>query len=117
MRSRRAQADDLIGESGKSLWQEDFVYLAEENVYRCPASEKLTYRFTSQEQGQKLHRYGTNVCRNCALKKSLHARPAAPRHAFGARARARANAFSRQRMAPGAVVDGRRVLVLVDHLH
>jgi hypothetical protein len=30
--------------------KEDFVYLAEENVYRCPAGEKLTYRFTSEEQ-------------------------------------------------------------------
>jgi translation elongation factor P/translation initiation factor 5A len=31
--------------------KEDFVYLAEENVYRCPAGEKLTYRFTSEENG------------------------------------------------------------------
>src|SRR5215472_3176430 len=48
--------------------KEDFVYLAEENVYRCPAGEKLTYRFTSEEHGLKLHRYWTNACRNCALK-------------------------------------------------
>jgi hypothetical protein len=46
-----AQADDLIGESGRSLGKEHFVYLAEENVRRCPASEKLTYRFASQEHG------------------------------------------------------------------
>jgi transposase len=31
--------------------KEDFVYLAEENVYRCPAGEKLKYRFTSEETG------------------------------------------------------------------
>jgi hypothetical protein len=31
--------------------KEDFVYVAEENVYRCPAGEKLTYRFASQEHG------------------------------------------------------------------
>jgi hypothetical protein len=48
--------------------KEDFVYLAEENVYRCPAGEKLTYRFPSEEHGRKLHRYWTNVCRNCSLK-------------------------------------------------
>jgi hypothetical protein len=41
------------------------VYLTEENVYRCPAREKLTYRFTSEEHGQKLPRYWTNACRNC----------------------------------------------------
>jgi hypothetical protein len=54
------------------------VYLAEENVYRCPAGEKLT----SQEHAQNLHRYRTNVCRNCSLKKPLHARTAAPDHAL-----------------------------------
>jgi hypothetical protein len=48
--------------------KEDFVYLAEENVYRCLAGEKLTYRFTNVENGQKLHRYFTNACRNCSLK-------------------------------------------------
>jgi hypothetical protein len=46
----------------------DFVYLAEENVYRCLAGEKLTYGFTNVENGQKLHRYFTNACRNCSLK-------------------------------------------------
>ena len=48
--------------------KEDFVYLPEENVYRCPAGEKLTYRYTSEEHGLKLHRYWTNVCRKCPLK-------------------------------------------------
>jgi hypothetical protein len=48
--------------------KEDFVYLAEENVYRYPAGEKLTYRFTSEENGLKLHRYWINACRNCSLK-------------------------------------------------
>jgi transposase len=48
--------------------KEDFVYLAAENVYRCPAGEKLTYRFTSEEHGLKLHRYWTNACRTCSLK-------------------------------------------------
>ena len=36
--------------------KEDFVYLAAENVYRCPAGEKLTYRFTSEEHGLELSR-------------------------------------------------------------
>jgi transposase len=33
--------------------KQDFVYLAEENVYRCPAGEKLTNRFTAEEHFQK----------------------------------------------------------------
>jgi transposase len=48
--------------------KQDFVYLADEDVYRCPAGEKLKYYYTNEEKGQKLHRYWTNACRTCALK-------------------------------------------------
>jgi len=48
--------------------KQDFVYLADENVYRCPAGEKLKYRYTSEEHGQTLHRYWTDACRTCAIK-------------------------------------------------
>src|SRR5262245_14636979 len=48
--------------------KQDFVYLPDENVYRCPAGEKLKYRYTAVEQGQKLHRYWTNACRTCPIK-------------------------------------------------
>jgi hypothetical protein len=54
--------------SAGRLGKQDFVYLAEENAYRCPAGEKLTYRYTNEENGQRLHRYWTNACRTCALK-------------------------------------------------
>jgi transposase len=46
----------------------DFVYLAEEDVYRCPAREKLTYRMTTVENGQRMRRYWTSACRACPLK-------------------------------------------------
>ena len=48
--------------------KQDFVYLADENVYRCPAGEKLKYRYTNEEHGQTLHRYWTDACRTCPLK-------------------------------------------------
>jgi Transposase DDE domain len=48
--------------------KQDFVYLAEEDVYRCPAGERLKYYYTNEEKGQKLRRYWTNACRTCALK-------------------------------------------------
>src|ERR671931_1226100 len=48
--------------------KQDFVYLSEEDVYRCPAGEKLKYHYTNEEDGQKLRRYWTNACCNCALK-------------------------------------------------
>jgi transposase len=48
--------------------KQDFVYLADENVYRCPAGEKLKYRFTAEEHGQQLHRYWTDACGTCPIK-------------------------------------------------
>jgi len=48
--------------------KQDFVYLSEEDVYRCPAGEKLTYRYTTEENGLVLRRYWTNVCQSCAIK-------------------------------------------------
>ncbi|MBT7769104.1 MAG: IS1182 family transposase [Rhodospirillales bacterium] len=46
----------------------DFVYLADEDVYRCPAGEYLSYRFSREEQGLMVRRYWTNACPNCAIK-------------------------------------------------
>jgi transposase len=48
--------------------KQDFVYLAEEDVYRCPAGERLTYRMTTVENGQRMRRYWTSACRACPLK-------------------------------------------------
>ena len=48
--------------------KQDFVYLASEDVYRCPASEKLKYYYTKEEDGQRFRCYWTNACRSCALK-------------------------------------------------
>ena len=48
--------------------KQDFAYLREEDVYRCPAGEKLTYRYTTEENGLVLRRYWTNVCQSCAIK-------------------------------------------------
>jgi transposase len=48
--------------------KQDFVYLSNEDVYRCPAGEKLKYHYTNEEREQQLRRYWTNACRDCALK-------------------------------------------------
>jgi hypothetical protein len=47
--------------------KQDFVYLSDEDVYRCPAGEKLAYHYTN-EKGLVLHRYWTNACQACAIK-------------------------------------------------
>ena len=48
--------------------KQDFVYVAADDVYRCPAGERLTYRYQSVERGKTIRRYWTNVCKGCPLK-------------------------------------------------
>jgi hypothetical protein len=48
--------------------KQDFVYLADEDIYRCPAGERLTYRYTNEEDGKTLRRYWTTSCLKCPLK-------------------------------------------------
>jgi hypothetical protein len=48
--------------------KQDFVYLPTEDVYRCPAGEKLTYRYTNEESGRTLRHYWTTACPQCPLK-------------------------------------------------
>ena len=52
----------------KRFGKQDFRYVAEEDVYICPAGERLAYSFTTQEHGLVLRRYLTNVCQRCAIK-------------------------------------------------
>jgi hypothetical protein len=48
--------------------KQDFVYVAADDVYRCPAGERLTYRHQSEEDGKTIRRYSTSTCKTCALK-------------------------------------------------
>ena len=48
--------------------KQDFRYVAEEDVYICPAGERLKYYFTTEEKGLTLRRYWTNACRSCRIK-------------------------------------------------
>src|SRR5215475_5674021 len=50
-----AKADGRFG-------KQDFVYVPERDVYRCPAGQQLTYRFTAQEDGKTIRRYWTTEC-------------------------------------------------------
>jgi transposase len=53
-----------VGRFGK----QDFAYLAAEDVYRCPAGEKLRYHYTTEDKAQKFGRYWTTACGKCPLK-------------------------------------------------
>jgi len=48
--------------------KQDFRYLADEDVYLCPAGERLTYRYTREENGLALRRYWTTTCATCSIK-------------------------------------------------
>jgi transposase len=48
--------------------KEDFVYDAGKDLYRCPAGQELSYRFTTTEAGKVLRRYWTTACGTCPLK-------------------------------------------------
>ena len=50
--------------------KQDFRYVAEEDVYVCPAGQKLAYSFTTEDKGLVLHRYRTGACQSCAIKHS-----------------------------------------------
>src|SRR6202035_4093661 len=44
------------------------IYIPEEDAYRCPADQRLTWRFTSAEKGMTLRSYWTSKCAECPLK-------------------------------------------------
>ena len=57
-------ANTKLGLFGK----ECFRYDATADVYRCPAGEALTYRFSTVEQGRSIRTYSTAACSTCTLK-------------------------------------------------
>jgi transposase len=46
----------------------DFIYDATNNEYRCPAGERLIWRFSAEERGLTVNRYWSSNCKQCALK-------------------------------------------------
>src|SRR3954467_9568211 len=48
--------------------KQDFRYVVEEDLYICPAGERLTYHYTTEENGLVLRRYWTHACQRCATK-------------------------------------------------
>ena len=46
----------------------DFIYIAEDDEYQCPAGERLTWRFQAEEKGLTVHKYWSSACPRCAIK-------------------------------------------------
>jgi hypothetical protein len=63
-------AGDFVCTAGEVDWwadgrfgKQDFVYLPAEDVYRCPAGEKLSYHMTTEQDGKMMRRYWTAALR------------------------------------------------------
>jgi len=48
--------------------KQDFVYIAADDEYRCPAGQRAIKRFTTIEHGMTLSKYWSSACPRCPLK-------------------------------------------------
>jgi hypothetical protein len=46
----------------------DFIYIAKDDEYRCPAGQRAIYRYSSEENGLEIHRYWSSACPQCPMK-------------------------------------------------
>jgi transposase len=46
----------------------DFIYIAKDDEYRCPAGERAIHRFTREENGLQIRRYWSSACPQCPMK-------------------------------------------------
>ncbi len=46
----------------------DFIYIARDDEYKCPAGQRAIYRFTREEAGLQLRRYWSSACPQCPIK-------------------------------------------------
>jgi len=48
--------------------KQDFIYIASDDDYRCPAGQRAIKRFTTVEHGMTLSKYWSSACPRCPLK-------------------------------------------------
>jgi transposase len=48
--------------------KQDFIYIAKDDEYRCPANQRAIYRSTAVEKGLTLKRYWSSACPTCPMK-------------------------------------------------
>jgi len=48
--------------------KQDFIYIAADDEYRCPAGQRAIKRFTTVERGMTLSKYWSSACPRCPLK-------------------------------------------------
>jgi len=48
--------------------KEDFIYIARDDEYQCPAGNRAIYRYTSTEDGLQMRSYWSSSCPRCPIK-------------------------------------------------
>ena len=46
----------------------DFIYIACEDEYQCPAGQRAIHRYTTDEKGLQIHIYWSSACPRCPMK-------------------------------------------------
>lgn len=46
----------------------DFIYIARDDEYQCPAGQRAIHRFTTDEKGQQIRLYWSSACPRCPMK-------------------------------------------------
>ena len=46
----------------------DFIYIAKDDEYQCPAGQRAIHRFTREENGLEIRRYWSSECPKCPMK-------------------------------------------------
>jgi hypothetical protein len=46
----------------------DFIYIAQDNAYLCPAGQRAPWRFRTVENGMAIDKYWSSSCPSCAMK-------------------------------------------------
>ena len=45
----------------------DFIYIARDDEYQCPAGQRAIYRFSEEDKGLLLRRYWSSACPQCPM--------------------------------------------------
>ena len=48
--------------------KQDFIYIAQDDQFRCPAGQRLIWRFKTVEREQTVNKYWSSACPQCAQK-------------------------------------------------
>ena len=48
--------------------KQDFIYVAEDDEYRCPAGQRAVWRVTTVEAGLTIDKYWSSACPRCPIK-------------------------------------------------